>query len=186
MFGWLTQLKKRILQKISFKALPICLCLLLVIQSVYSQEKVEDELRKKVEEAAAGLDVPAPDPFSPVSVKAGTVWSDDKKQLALIMKVEVLENWHIYALVPPDQPYIQSELRLLPPDGLTPLEKWETPVPYAYGDGIFVYKGSLLFIHYFSVKKTVDNKTLEAGLYYQTCDFNQCLPPELEMIKLAL
>jgi hypothetical protein len=174
------------LQKISTKAFYIFFYLLFVIHSAFSQEKVKDDLRKKAQEAAKGLGVLAPDMRSPVSVNAKAIWSDDKKQLAVILKVEVLDNWHIYAHVPPDQPYIESELRLSAPEGLTALEKWETPVPYPYEDGIFVYKGSLLFIRYFSVKKAVENKTVEVGLYYQTCDIRQCLPPELEMVKLII
>jgi hypothetical protein len=161
-------------------------CLLFTFHTGFSQEKENDDLKRKAREAAAGFTIPAPDMLSPVSVNAKAVWSDDKKQLAVIMKVEVLDNWHIYAHVPPDQPYIVSELRLSAPDGIMPVEEWETPIPYSYADGILVYKGSLIFIRYFSVKKVLTNMTVGVGLYYQTCNINECLPPELEMIKLAL
>ena len=174
------------LQNISMKALLFVTCLLFFIQPGFSQEKVKEELRKKAQEAAAGLTVPAPDLQSPVSVNARAIWSHDKTQVALILKVVVLFNWHIYALVPPDQPYIVSELRLVTPEGLTPLDKWETPAPYPYADGIFIYKDDLLFIRYFSAKRSVENKTVEVGLYYQTCNMSECLPPELEMIKLTM
>jgi hypothetical protein len=180
------QLKERILQTICIRTFPVLICLLFVIQSSFSQEKAKDELRKKAREVAAGFSMPAPDLQSPVLVNAKAVWSEDKKQLAVIMKVEVLDNWHIYAYVPPDQPYIESELRLSSLQGLTPLEQWETPIPYPYADGIFIYKGSLLFIRYFSVSTPVENKTVEVGLYYQTCNISECLPPELEMIKLSM
>ena len=186
MYGSSTQVKQGILQHISIKLLHVLFCLLFAIQPGLAQEKATDDLRKKAQKAATGLHVPAPDLRSPVSMNARTIWSDDKKQLAVIMKVEVLYNWHIYAYVPAGEPYIVSEPRLSAPAGLTPLEKWETPIPYPYADGIFIYKGSLLFIRYFSVKKAVENKIVEVGLYYQTCNMSECLPPELEMIKLTM
>ena len=186
MYGSLTPLKQGILRNIRIKVFPVLFCFLFAIQPGVAQQKATDDLRKKAQQAAAGLRVPAPDLLSPVKLNARAVWSDNKKQLAVIMKVEVLDSWHIYAYVPTDQPYIVSELRLSPPDGLTPLEKWETPILYSYGDGIYVYKGSLLFVRYFSVKKAVEKKTMEVGLYYQTCDISQCFPPELEMIKLTM
>lgn len=157
-----------------------------VSHSGFSQEKIKDALRKKAHEAAAGLHVPSPDLRSPVLLNTTTIWSDDKKQLAVIMKAEILHGWHIYAYVPVGEPYIVSELRLTAPDGVEPIEKWEMPTSVPYADGIFVYKGSLLFIRYFSVKKAIENKTLEVGLYYQTCDISQCLPPELEMLKISM
>ena len=186
MYGWSIHLKKGILQNINIRAFAALFCFLIAIQSVFSQETAKDDLRIKAREAASGLNVQVPDLLAPVSLNASFVWSNDKKQLALIMKVEVLENWHIYAYVPPDQPYIVSELRVAAPEGLVPLEKWETPIPYPYGDGIFVYKGSLSFIRYFSVKKAMENKTVEIGLYYQTCNMSECLPPVLEMVKLTM
>ena len=185
MYGWSTQLNRETLQKISTRLSWIFFSTLLFIQPVFSQE-VKDDLRKKAREAAKGLTVLVPHSHSPVSVNAKSVWSEDKKQLAVILKVEVLDEWHIYAYVPPDQPYIQSELRLLPPEQLVALDKWETPIPYPYADGIFIYKGSLVFIRYFSVTKPVENLTVEVGLYFQTCNFSECLPPELEMIKISL
>lgn len=174
------------MQKISHKIFYIFFFILLTIQHGFAQEKVNDDLRKKAREVAKELTVSIPDMQSPVSLNASIVWSEDKKQLAVIMKVEVLDNWHLYAFVPQDQPYIQTELRLTPPDGLKPLEVWETPALYPYQDGIFIYKGSLLFIRYFSVAKHAEHKTVEVGLYYQTCNISECLPPELEMIKLSL
>jgi hypothetical protein len=173
------------LQKIRIIAIPIFLCLLLLFKPAISQETPKDDLRKRAQETAVGLYVPQPDLLSPVSLNAGVVWSGDKKQVAVILKVEVLENWHIYAYVPPDQPYIQSEVRLPPIEGLIPIGEWEMPGPFAYGDGIYIYKGSLHFIRYFSVIKTGAPKTFDVGLYYQTCDISQCLPPELEEIKLS-
>jgi hypothetical protein len=129
------------LQKISI-IIHIFFCFLFIIQSGYSQEITKDDLRKKVKEAASGLTVPAPDPLSPVSVNATSVWSNDKKQLAVIMKAEVLDNWHIYAYVPSGQPYIETELKLTTPEGLTPLEKWETPIPYPYEEGSLFIKAA--------------------------------------------
>ena len=186
MYGSSTQLKKKTLRSISLRTFPVFFCFLFAIQTGFSQERVKGDLKKKAIEAAAGITMLTPDLLSPVSVNAIALWSDDKKQLAVIMKVEVLDNWHIYAYVPPDQPYIVSELRLSTPDGLTPLEERETPIPYPYGEGIFVYKGSLVFIRYFSVKKPLANNTVGVGLYYQTCNISECLPPDLEMITLTM
>jgi hypothetical protein len=174
------------MQKISVKPLAVCICLLLGMQNAFSQEKVKAEFRKKVKEAANELYVTKPYELAPVNVNARTVWSDDKKHMAVIIKAEVLDNWHIYAFVPPDQPYIVSELRLKETKGLIPVTDWEKPVSYPYDEGVLVYKGSLLFIRYFTVTKDFLYESVEAGLYYQTCDMKQCLPPELTMIKMTL
>ncbi|MGV3528080.1 MAG: hypothetical protein ACO1OO_04225 [Flavisolibacter sp.] len=174
------------MRSISPRALPLIFCLLVGIPRGFSQDKIKGELRQKAEETGAVLSVPTPDYRSPVSLNATTVWSRDKKQLAVILKAAMLEGWHIYAHVPDDQPYIQSELRLRVPDSLTPLEKWELPVPYPYADGIFVYKGSSVFIRYFSVKDPLQAQFLEVGLYYQTCNLSECLPPEEEILQVPL
>lgn len=174
------------MQKNRIHILVIGFCMLISIQNAFAQEKVKEEFRKLVREAANELFVSKPDELSPVSVNAKAVWSLDKKQLAVIIKTEVLDDWHMYAYVPADQPYIVSELRLTETKELIPVTEWEKPSSYPYDEGVLIYKGSLLFIRYFNVTKDFVNKTLEAGLYYQTCDMKQCLPPELTMIKMTL
>lgn len=177
---------QEIMQKNRITIFAVFICMLIGIQNASAQEKVKEEFRKMVREAANELYVSKPDELSPVNVNARAVWSSDKKQLAVIIKTEVFDNWHMYAYVPPDQPYIVSELRIAETQGLIPVTEWEKPASYPYAEGVLVYKGSLLFIRYFTVTKDFVNKTLEAGLYYQTCDIKQCLPPELTMIKMTL
>lgn len=173
--------KMRKIIKVSF----ITVCLF-ITSLTFSQNRIDAGFKQVVSEASDKLWVSQPDMSDPVTVNAELVWSNNREQLAVVMKVRVLENWHIYAYVPGSQPYITTELKLSVPDGVTPVDKWEKPGAYPSADGVYIYEGSLVFVHYFSVDKPVKEKQIETGLYYQTCDLKQCLPPQIKMRKLTL
>jgi hypothetical protein len=153
----------------------------------FSQVEIKKELKQKIEDSTEKIAVWEPDFESPVSFNAKAVWSNDKKQLAVVMKVKVLDGWHIYASVPETQPYIESKIELSVPDGMVPLGDWQLPNAYpSYDDDVYIYKGSFTFVQYFAINKPLQNNKISVGLYYQCCDINQCLPPTLETVEISL
>lgn len=147
---------------------------------------IQKDLVIKANETAKKMITDRPLVSDPVMFNAQLVWRDDKKQVAVVMKVDVHYDWHIYAIVPPTQPYITSKLILDLPTGVSPIGKWEKPSVYPSSDDIYVYKGELVFIHYLSVDETIRDGKLNCGIYYQTCDERQCLPPQSKTLKLSL
>ncbi|GAA3617499.1 protein-disulfide reductase DsbD family protein [Flavivirga amylovorans] len=165
----------------------ICLVLLIIVQFSFSQTaKVLPDLNKKVETASSELSTSPTNPVNPVSINATLVWSDDKSQLAIIQKVNIADEWHIYAYVPENQPYIASKLKLKLPGGIKTIGDWETPYSEPYGDGIYVYHGTLVFVQYCSVGNYTKAAEISCGLFYQTCDRYKCFPPKNKTKKLKL
>lgn len=131
------------------------------------------------------LSPPVPSSGDPVSVAADLVRDNQDNPLAVVMKVVVLQNWHIYAYVPEDAPYHQTKLLLDMPKGISGSGPWQEPdAQNAKGEpGIFVYDGELAFIR--MLKGEVQQKgQFTVGLRYQACDPNQCLPPTEKKITL--
>lgn len=160
---------------------------LLISANISAQNKnVAPDLESDVQKAAGSLQVEEPNLRDPVALNAAIIFGKDKKQFAVILKVKVLRNWHIYAYVPDSQPYIQTELKLSAPEGVTELGDWHKPAAYPSSDGVFVYEGNMVFVRYFSVEKLGTEKELNVGLFYQTCDLQQCLAPNTKMKKLLL
>ncbi|RKR05099.1 disulfide bond corrector protein DsbC [Flavobacterium sp. 90] len=170
---------------IVFKRYAFILFMILGVKS-YAQKQPDTGFTKKVEKAASALKVKSPVISDPVSLNAQVVWNDNKSQVAVVIKVKVLPGWHIYAYVPKNQPYIQSKMVLELPKGVTPLSEWTKPNSYPYEDNIFVYEGQMLFTRYFSVKDLGTGAKISAGLFYQTCDIRQCLPPNTKVKELKL
>lgn len=169
----------------TFQKYGFILFLTLALKS-YGQKPVDPVFTKKVEKAALTLKVKEPVVSDPVSVDAQLVWNSNKSQVAVVIKSKILAGWHIYAYVPKNQPYVQYKMILDLPAGVTPLAEWIKPNSYPYDDNIFVYKGQIIFTRYFSVKKIDAGAKITAGLFYQTCDIRQCLPPNTKVKELKL
>lgn len=161
--------------------------LLFVVQFGWSQTtKILPSLKQKVEKTAMELATDETNPMDPVAVNAKLVWSEDKTQLAVIMKASIEDQWHIYAHVPETQPYIVSELLLELPKGINAIDDWELPHSSPYNDGIYIYEGALVFVQYCSVGKFDEQGKITSGLYYQTCDRYKCFPPETKTKDLSM
>lgn len=163
----------------------LILLLALAVKS-YGQKQPEAAFAKKVEKAALAFKLKDPIVSDPVSVDARLVWNESKNQLAVVVKAKLFPGWHIYAYVPSTQPYIQYKMVLDLPKGVTPLSEWNKPNSYPHEDNIFVYKGQIIFTRYFSVKDLGSGAKITAGLYYQTCDIRQCLPPNTKVKELKI
>lgn len=159
----------------------------LFVQLSWSQStKVASDLKEKIEKASIELKTSLTNYMDPVSINATLVWSDNKKQLAVVMKASIEDQWHIYAYVPETQPYITSKLKLELPKGITAIGDWELPYSEPYDDGIYVYHGTPVFVRYCSVENYAMASTIKCGLYYQTCDLRKCFPPETKSKTLKL
>lgn len=166
----------------------ILLFVLISVNTVcFAQEKaIAPALESAVQKVAETMSVDEPFLRDPVALNAKIVFGKDRKQFAVVMKVRILRNWHIYAYVPKSQPYIETELKLSVPDGVSEIGEWKKPNAFPSSDGVFVYEGNLIFTKYFSAENIEKNSEITVGLYYQTCDLKQCLPPNTKMKKLMI
>ncbi|WP_405291757.1 hypothetical protein [Algibacter sp. Ld11] len=166
----------------------LLIILLFITSGIGWAQKTEilPDLINKVELASNTLEEAKPNHMDPLALKATLVWSEDKSQLAIIMKATLLEGWHIYAYVPETQPYIATDMRLILPKGITKIKDWENPYSTPYENGIYIYEGSIVFVQYCSVNSFNKDDVITSGLYYQTCDIRKCFPPETKTISLVL
>ncbi|TGV04883.1 protein-disulfide reductase DsbD domain-containing protein [Flavivirga rizhaonensis] len=148
--------------------------------------KIVPTLKLKAEKVATELTTNETNHMDPVSVNATLVWSQNKTQIAVVMKVSVEDQWHIYAYVPKTQPYITSELQLELPKGISAIGEWEKPYSEPYDNGVYVYHDTLVFVQYCSVADYEKASKINCGLYYQTCDKYKCFPPETKTKSLKL
>lgn len=150
-------------------------------------QTIDESLELMVSVAKQELNAPPPSQFDPLALNAKLVWSENREQVAVVMKVSLLTDWHVYAAVSRKSPFIATKVKLILPDeGFTPLGEWEEPIAESYDEEASVYKGEeLFFVRYFEVDKDskADDK-LKCGLYYQACDPNKCFPPKTKMVDL--
>lgn len=135
-----------------------------------------------------GNEFDAPTPIDPVKVNASIESTEDFTIKTLIFNATILEGYHIYAYVSPQDPYIQSKLELELPEGVTSFGGLQTPTPTAYpGKGeLYVYTGTIQFKQQIKVVSNYNNNVIKCGLFYQTCNANICLPPTQKDVLLTL
>lgn len=141
-------------------------------------KNVYSSLKENAEKAGIELVNHETNPMEPVSVGATLVWSDDKTQIAIVMKASIEFDWHIYAYVSETQPYTATKLKLDLPKGISTIGEWDLPYSEPYDDGVYVYYGEPVFIQYCAVGRYAENSKIICGIYYQTCDRHKCFPPE--------
>ena len=145
----------------------------------------QSRLDKKISVRVKQIVCPMPDESNPVTLNAQSV--TDKDSIAIIVKVSVAPGWHIYAYVPSTQPYIAIDQILQLPENFKAVGEWKKTEPSASSDdpGVLIYENEAVFIH--KAVKLSHAKTdgiLKAGLYYQTCNLRQCLPPKEKTLTL--
>ena len=150
---------------------------------------IDESLQLKASVAFNEIEIPEPNRFDPLGLNAKIVWSENKEQCAIILKVELLTDWHIYASVTSASPFIPTEIELeLPEKGVISISEWELPESEYYNEDCMVFVGEELhFIKYFKVEKgTVLNGNIKCGLYYQACDPYKCIQPQTKMVSIKI
>lgn len=104
-------------------------------------EKINSDLEMMVEMEQMDLATSKPTALDPLRLNAKVVWSEDKAQLAIVMKANLLQNWQIYAFASDKSAYITTELKLELPEGLSPIGEWQKPKAKYYSDEVTIYKG---------------------------------------------
>ena len=156
--------------------------------SKISAQSIDASLELMVAVAKQELNTPSTTRFDPLALNARLVWSEKKDQVAIVMKVSMLTDWHVYATVSRKSPFIPTEIKLtLPEEGLTPLGEWEKPYAERYNEQASIYRGDeLYFIRYYQANKNLKLEgKAKCGLYYQACDPNKCFPPKTKMVDLT-
>lgn len=141
-----------------------------------AQMEVDPDFSNKVKEQIKLIETPEGSMLDPVSVTPNVIWANDKKTFAVVIKVSILEGWHIYAYVPESEPYIQTELRVDLPREVQSIGDWEKPKMKPYDDGVLIYEGDVCFIKYYTITNNSKGEIV-AGLNYQACDLYRCYPP---------
>lgn len=134
------------------------------------------------------IPIEEPTELDPVSVGAALV-SSSKNVKKVIIKARILEGYHIYAYVPPSDPYIKSKVGIDVPNGAKLVDDMETPIPNVYPgkSNLLIYKNEIEFKQNITVNNSIeDNATITCWLYYQCCNANLCLPPIKKEIVLKL
>lgn len=142
----------------------------------------------KIKQAEVKLLCKAPDESDPVSINASVV--EEQDSLAIILKVKFAPGWHAYAHVGNNSPNIAMETLLKLPPSITTAGNWIKSQPNAsvnYPNEL-LYEKEAVFIQKL-VKGKEFNKgisVIQTGLYYQTCNLYQCLPPTEKTIDLTI
>ena len=149
---------------------------------------VSIDLEEKVFEELDLITTGKPSVLDPLALNAKIVWSVKKDQLAIILKANLLENWHIYAHTEKESPFIMTELRSTLPEGLSPIGELIKSDPFNFSEGVYVYEEELFYISFFEVNQELlkDTDVIKYGLFYQACDDFQCFPPVAKMLDLEL
>jgi DsbC/DsbD-like thiol-disulfide interchange protein len=145
----------------------------------------QSKLDIKIREATNHLNCSQADEHEPVTLNAQLVIEGDS--IAIIVKVILAPGWHIYAYVPSTLPYIAIDQIIHLPPNLKAVGEWEKSEPETSSDdpGVLIYQNKAVFIHK-AVRRShaMEAGVIKAGLYYQTCNLRQCLPPKEKIVEL--
>ena len=146
----------------------------------------QSRLDKKIAAGVLQVSCEQPNEKNPVTINAMIVREADS--IAVIVKARLAYGWHIYQYVPSTLPYIAMEQILKLPENIRAVGHWKNTDPQTSSNdpGVLIYTDEAIFIHkavVLSEDKSADK--IKAGLYYQTCDLRQCLPPVEKTIALS-
>jgi hypothetical protein len=123
----------------------------------------------------------------PVSITASLQYAKDKKHANIIVEAQILKGWHIYAYLPANSPYIQTETLLeLPKGAKSDKAGWDSTagIPYPGLDEVFVYENKVTFKVGVDMTNVKKGAVIKCGLYYQTCNDKKCLQPQRKLLVL--
>lgn len=142
---------------------------------------------KRIARAADSLVCAEPDEERPVTLNAKLVADHGGDSVAVIIKACLAPGWHIYAYVPENMPYILTECLLQSDANAKPVGTWSKSIPKTSttDKGVMIYEDVALFTHKLKKTFTSVQGKIGTGLYYQTCNLQQCLPPVETKIELT-
>lgn len=150
------------------------------------QLKAQSGFDKKIAATAKALNCGVPDEQNPVMLNATLVY--EKDSIAVIVKTVLAPGWHIYQYVPQTLPYIAIDHVLQLPKGISAVGTWikTEPASSSNDPGVLIYEDEALFVHKALRKENGNKEKITAGLYYQTCNLRQCLPPVEKTFELEV
>jgi hypothetical protein len=132
--------------------------------------------------------VAVPTIADPVVVTAQLIEGSKPGKKEIVIAAAILKGWHIYAYVPSDSPFIQTQTILQLPQGKGDNAEWQSSagIPYPGSDGMFVYEDKVNFKTEVDVSALKPGSVINCGLYYQVCDKNKCFPPRRKIVELKV
>jgi len=139
--------------------------------------------------AAPALEVEAPRRGKPVQWNAGVFpVAGEPGRVQLVVKARILAGWHIYAEVPPKEPYANTVFRLDLPAGVIADGDWTRPEAHPSlmgGAGLLEWTGDVEFTRTLTVGREAEiPAALHLAIDYQTCDVSMCFPPMTREFEL--
>lgn len=146
------------------------------------------------EQAVEALLVDVPTMRSPLQFKTALIPSSATPgdTVRLVVKVRLKPGWHFYDYVPPNEPYKQAEWLMELGGGLQAVGEWNGPQATSYYSNpiMMVHEGRdepLVFYRELVVgEDAVGELSVKAGMKYQTCDINMCMPTKKRVEELGL
>jgi len=148
----------------------ISLSLFVFYSSTYSQVMNETAFKKAYAEIKTG----ETDHQNAVSVATGIVDKGNNKK-EIVVKFKVHPEYHIYAFVADEDPYIQTEIKIELPAGYTKTGDLKKPSFKFFSEsGSTIYEDEVMF-----TQEITGNGPGEAtcSITYQCCDAHKCFPP---------
>lgn len=140
--------------------------------------KAQAPFEAKIREAVQQLKCIEPTDADPVTLNAQLVTERDS--VAIIVKIQIAPGWHIYDYVPATLPYIAMDPVLQLPGNVRAVGSWQKTKSSAsvMDPGVLMYEQEAVLIQK-AVKLPAAKAggSIHTGLYYQTCNLNQCLQP---------
>jgi hypothetical protein len=139
--------------------------------------RAQSKLDLKIGERAKQMSCPAPSEEDPVTLNVRSIVEGDS--IGIVMKVALAPGWHIYAYVPPTLPYIPIDQILQLPENVKGAGEWKKTEPQGSAEdpGVLMYENEAVFTRKAVKLSRGETGVIKAGLYYQTCNLRQCLPP---------
>jgi len=148
---------------------------LFVFSSVHSQIPKQAKYKKSYDEIVTG----ETSHENAVSVAAGVVEKGNKK-IEIVIKFKIHPEYHIYAYVPDEDPYIQTEVKIDLPAGYKKIGDLKKPsFKYYSAAGSTIYDDEVMFIQEISGSGKGEATWT---VTYQCCDAHICFLPVINKI----
>lgn len=152
--------------------------------------------RKKLPELVGERHVAEPSRATPVTFQTSIIPESpgDGLDYRLIVKFRILEGWHLYASVPPGEPYVPTTLKVELDERVSAVGGWESSEAKASPDNfqVAIWENECVFTRKLRVARDAESRTelaapsLELTVNYQACDEQQCMPPTSRTFKLKI